>query len=303
MARKLGIGVVGAGSIGIRGALEHLCLSDVQDRTYLAAVCDPEPGRAQAGADRYGVRQAYESFGELIADDKVDAVTICSPIGVHYEQGLAAIRTGKHVHFNKTMTTTAAEACASRSALVRYRAFHLCVASPRPVKHLVFGASEPERRGPSFRPRQDDLRHALVVRVGGEQLQAVLHGGRRDPQVVRRDRRACLAKVRPGRRATDGRGLDAADAPARFPGCSSEGPIACRQRGKSGLNVIPGSTWRYRAPIHGPGMAAIATIRSRREHGRRKRRRVPTHAGPPRAVTRTWVVADGITPTGSVGAA
>ncbi|MBM3496119.1 MAG: Gfo/Idh/MocA family oxidoreductase [Armatimonadetes bacterium] len=110
MAGKLGIGVVGAGSIGIRGALEHLCLSDVQDRLFLAAVCDPEPGRAQAAADRYGVRRAYETFEELIADDKVDAITICSPIGVHYDQGLAAIRAGKHIHFNKTMTTTAAEA-------------------------------------------------------------------------------------------------------------------------------------------------------------------------------------------------
>jgi predicted dehydrogenase len=110
MARRLGIGVVGAGSIGIRGALEHLCLSDVQDRLFLAAVCDPAPGRAQAAADRYGVRRAYEAFEDLIADDSVDAVTICSPIGVHYEQGLAAIRAGKHVHFNKTMTTTTAEA-------------------------------------------------------------------------------------------------------------------------------------------------------------------------------------------------
>ena len=31
--------VVGAGSIGIRGALQHLCLPDVQDRLRLAAVC------------------------------------------------------------------------------------------------------------------------------------------------------------------------------------------------------------------------------------------------------------------------
>jgi predicted dehydrogenase len=39
----------------------------------------------------------------------VDAATLCTPIGLHYEQGLAAIRAGKHVHFNKTMCTTADE--------------------------------------------------------------------------------------------------------------------------------------------------------------------------------------------------
>lgn len=107
---QIGIGVIGAGSIGVRGALAHLCLPDVADRVHLAAVSDPVPGRAQAAAAKYGVARAYESTDALLADDAVDAVILCSPIGLHYEQGLAAIRAGKHVHFNKTMTVTAAEA-------------------------------------------------------------------------------------------------------------------------------------------------------------------------------------------------
>ena len=40
----------------------------------------------------------------------MDAVTIASPIGFHYEQGKQAIAEGIHVHFNKTMTTTVVEA-------------------------------------------------------------------------------------------------------------------------------------------------------------------------------------------------
>jgi predicted dehydrogenase len=107
---RLGIGVVGAGSIGIRGALAHLSLEDVQDRIFLAAVCDPVPGRAAAAAARFGVARAYERYEDLLEDAAVDAVTLCTPIGLHYEQGLQAIAAGKHVHFNKTMTTTAAEA-------------------------------------------------------------------------------------------------------------------------------------------------------------------------------------------------
>ena len=108
--KPLGMGVVGAGSIGIRGALEHLYLPDVQDKVRLAGVCDPVPGRARAAADKYGVARAYERYEDLLADDAVEAVTLGSPIGLHYEQGLLAIRAGKHVHFNKTMTTTVAEA-------------------------------------------------------------------------------------------------------------------------------------------------------------------------------------------------
>jgi len=110
MGERVGIGVVGAGSIGIRAALDHLSLPDVQDRLYLAAVCDPAPGRARAAAAKYGVLAAYESYEELLADPHVDAITVCSPIGLHYQQGLMAVDAGKHVHFNKTMTITLAEA-------------------------------------------------------------------------------------------------------------------------------------------------------------------------------------------------
>jgi predicted dehydrogenase len=110
MKDVVGIGVVGAGSIGIRGALDHLTLPDVSDRVRVTAICDPAPGRAKAAGERYGVAGCYESLEELLADPAVDAITICSPIGIHYEQGLAAIRAGKHIHFNKTMTVTTAEA-------------------------------------------------------------------------------------------------------------------------------------------------------------------------------------------------
>ena len=110
MSEPVGMGVVGAGAIGIRGALRHLSLPDVHDRVRPAAVCDPVPERAKAAAEKYGVAAFYDSYEELLADPAVDAVTLCSPIGLHYEQGMAAVEAGKHVHFNKTMTTTVEEA-------------------------------------------------------------------------------------------------------------------------------------------------------------------------------------------------
>lgn len=105
----LKLGIVGAGSIGIRGAMDHLVFPDVQTRVIMTAVCDPFPGRAAAAAEKYGIRQAFEDYDALLANGDVDAVTLCSPIGIHYEQGLKAIFAGKHVHFNKTMTVTTAE--------------------------------------------------------------------------------------------------------------------------------------------------------------------------------------------------
>jgi predicted dehydrogenase len=106
----LGVGVVGAGSIGIRFALEHLSLPDIGDRVRLAAVCDPAPGRAEAAAVKYGVPNGYGTLEELLEDPAVDVITLCSPIGLHYDQARLAIEAGKHIHFNKTMTVTSGEA-------------------------------------------------------------------------------------------------------------------------------------------------------------------------------------------------
>lgn len=110
MSQQVRIGVVGAGSISIRGILPHLALEDVSDRVKLTAVCDPVPGRAQAAADRFGIPAAFERYEDLLDSGLVDAVTIASPIGVHYEQGVMAVERGIHLHFNKTMTTTVDEA-------------------------------------------------------------------------------------------------------------------------------------------------------------------------------------------------
>ena len=73
----------------------------------------------------------YASIEELLADDAVDAVTIASPIGLHSEHGRLALEAGKHVHVNKTMTTTVAEADALIDA--RRRNGLRIVASPGEV--------------------------------------------------------------------------------------------------------------------------------------------------------------------------
>jgi len=104
------MGVVGAGSIAVRGILPHLSQADVQDRVRLQAVCDPFPGRAGAASEKFSITHAFESYEELLARGDVDAVSIASPIGLHYQQGKQALEAGKHIHFNKTMTTTVAEA-------------------------------------------------------------------------------------------------------------------------------------------------------------------------------------------------
>ena len=103
------IGVAGCGSVSQRGLIPHLVQEDVRQWCELKAVMDPVPGRAEATAEKFGVPLWFEDYDKMLASE-IDAVVIASPIGVHYEQAMKAIAAGKHLHLNKTMTTTKAEA-------------------------------------------------------------------------------------------------------------------------------------------------------------------------------------------------
>lgn len=110
MSNIVRMGIVGAGTIAQRGIMPHLAVDDMKDKVKLQSVCDPVPGRAAMMAEKYDMPHSSESYEELLEKGDVDAVSICSPIGLHYEQGMMALEAGKHIHFNKTMTTTVAEA-------------------------------------------------------------------------------------------------------------------------------------------------------------------------------------------------
>ncbi|MDO4321399.1 MAG: Gfo/Idh/MocA family oxidoreductase [Lachnospiraceae bacterium] len=105
---RVGLGIVGGGAIA-RRILAHLDQEDVKDKVFLAAICDPAPGRAQEIAETFHIARWYLSLEEMLADSEVDAVTLCTPIGLHFQQGIQAIEAGKHVHFNKTMAVTTKE--------------------------------------------------------------------------------------------------------------------------------------------------------------------------------------------------
>jgi predicted dehydrogenase len=106
---KLNFGIVGAGTIALR-VLRHLVQPDVAERVSLTAICDPVADRAQAAAEKFGIARWFTDEQELLAYDKVDAVTIASPINFHFEQVRRALLAAKHVHCNKTMATSVSEA-------------------------------------------------------------------------------------------------------------------------------------------------------------------------------------------------
>jgi predicted dehydrogenase len=110
VAAPLRIGVVGVGALALRGILPHLTQPDVSDRVVVTALCEPVQERAQAAAEQFEVPNVFTSAEDLLGSGTVDAVTIASPIGLHFEHCRLALEAGKHVHVNKTLSTTVAEA-------------------------------------------------------------------------------------------------------------------------------------------------------------------------------------------------
>jgi predicted dehydrogenase len=85
MANPIRIGVLGAGSIGLRGALAHLAVGRHADRVVPGAVCDTVPGCAKA-AEKYGVRQWF-AHDEILANGHIDAVTLSAHRDLRSEGG------------------------------------------------------------------------------------------------------------------------------------------------------------------------------------------------------------------------
>ncbi len=104
------LGVIGVGTLSLRGVLPHMTQADIVDRVRVTALCDPVIERAKDAAAKFGIPAAYPTLDAMLADDDIDAVTIVSPIGLHFDHCRKALEAGKHVHVNKTMTTTVAEA-------------------------------------------------------------------------------------------------------------------------------------------------------------------------------------------------
>lgn len=93
------VGVVGLGWWGVR-----VCdvLADSSVITVVAAT-DPVSEARTTVATR-GIA-TYETYGELLADSRLDAVILTSPHQAHAEQVVEAAATGRHVFCEKPFTT------------------------------------------------------------------------------------------------------------------------------------------------------------------------------------------------------
>lgn len=75
----------------------------------LVAAADIDPSRLSIFRATFGVKKTFTDYGNLLADDQVDAVLICTPPNLHESITVEAAASGKHIFCEKPMALTTAE--------------------------------------------------------------------------------------------------------------------------------------------------------------------------------------------------
>jgi predicted dehydrogenase len=126
MAEEIGIGLIGTGFMGKTHALAYRAVRAVMGDVpacRLEVLCDTPVERAHQMAGQFGFVRSTEDWHALVADPKVDLVSITTPNALHREMALTAIANGKHIYCEKPMALTLDQARemadAARTAGVR----------------------------------------------------------------------------------------------------------------------------------------------------------------------------------------
>src|SRR4051812_43762575 len=97
----IGFGIIGCGMI----SQFHARAIALVRGARLVACCDTRAAAAEQFAATNSCT-AYDRLDAMLADARVDAVTIATPSGAHREPAIAAAKAGKHVIVEKPLEIT-----------------------------------------------------------------------------------------------------------------------------------------------------------------------------------------------------
>ncbi len=109
----IGIGLIGTGFMGKTHALAYGAVAAVfgdVPMPRLEVLCDTPLQNAERFASQFGFARATDDWRTLVNDPAVDIVCITTPNKLHAEMVNAALAAGKHVHCEKPMALTLADA-------------------------------------------------------------------------------------------------------------------------------------------------------------------------------------------------
>ena len=102
--RPIMVGLVGAGGM----AAYHVA-GFRKAGAEVVAIADPDAEAAERAAAKFDVTQVYDSLDDMLAQTKMDAVSILTPNRFHCPLALQALKAGKHVFCEKPPALNAKE--------------------------------------------------------------------------------------------------------------------------------------------------------------------------------------------------
>jgi predicted dehydrogenase len=100
MKDKLGIGIIGCGGVSSGHGAAYAEFSDISE---IVAVSDVIAENARRRMKEWNAKAVYDDYRNLLADDRVDAVSVCTPHYLHGPVAVDAAKAGVHVIVEKPM--------------------------------------------------------------------------------------------------------------------------------------------------------------------------------------------------------
>ena len=107
--RPIGVGVIGTGFMGKAHSIAYSASASVFGtglRPKLEIVCDLSPERASQRATDLGFSRYSDKWEDVVNDEAVEQISICTPNDTHAQIAIAALKAGKHVWCKKPMSTS-----------------------------------------------------------------------------------------------------------------------------------------------------------------------------------------------------
>jgi len=106
MAKKLRVGIVGAGGIAQFG---HIPAFQKVTDVEVTAISDPNGVKAKGVAEKFGISKVFTDYRKMLQETDINIVSICSPNYLHKEQAVAALSSGRDVLCEKPVSMISAE--------------------------------------------------------------------------------------------------------------------------------------------------------------------------------------------------
>ena len=126
------VGVVGAGGM----AAYHIP-GFRAGGAKVAAIADVSREAAARAAASYGIPAAYASLGEMLAAERLDAISVITPNKFHCPLVLQALKAGKHVFCEKPPALNAREAILMAKAAKNSRRKSILFCRQRNFSYLL----------------------------------------------------------------------------------------------------------------------------------------------------------------------